>query len=1202
MSSLSNKYYFNRFSNRLSFFNVDACLLRVFYKLLPHVLFLVVAADSLFAQQGTRLDISLDKSWRTTANDTNQNLYAGFEKQGFNDAAWMVVDVPHNWDAYEGYRRKLHGNRHGYAWYRKNFSLEKKEPGKRYFFFFEGVGSYATVWLNGSKVSYHPGGRTTFTIDVTNYIQAGKTNIIAVRADHPAGIKDLPWVCGGCSDERGFSEGSQPMGIFRPVHLIVTNSLRIEPFGVHVWNDTTATEKSAQVFVATEIKNYNDKAVQFTVHSMLLDHQGKLVTESFSKQELNAGSMHTVAQSLPAMYRPRLWNIEDPYLYSLVSEVKQNDVVIDRITTAFGIRTISWQMGNPNSTHQFLLNGKPVFINGIAEYEHLLGSSHAFSSEEIRARVMQVKAAGFNAFRDAHHPHNLRYQNLLDSLGILWWTQLSAHVWYDSREFRNNFKQLLTDWVKERRNSPSLVLYGLQNESKLPADFALECTELIRSLDPTASSQRLITTCNGGSGTDWDVPQNWTGTYGGNPATYGEDLKRQILVGEYGAWRTLDLHSEAGFVQNAAYSEDRMTQLMEMKLRLAESVKDSVAGHFMWLLTSHDNPGRVQGGEGFRAIDRIGPVNYKGLLTPWEEPLDAFYMYRSNYAPKEKEPMVYIVSHTWPDRWTKPGMKNNLIVYSNCDEVELFNDVRTNSLGRKKKGAIGTHFQWDSVAIKYNILYALGYVNGKEVAHDCIVLNHLDKAPHFDVLNSNAKNITKPQSNYQYLYRVNCGGAAYKDVNGNVWMADRERKQSKTWGSTSWTSPMPDMPVFFASQRSTNDPVLGTRDWKLFQTFRYGRQQLQYQFPVKDGEYLVELYFMEPWWGTGGGLNAGGFRLFDVAVNGKTYIRNLDLWKEVGHDVALKRTIKVVVHGGLLTISFPKIEAGQAVISGIAIATTDKLATVASSPQPLATLLGNTHRITIHDWLNTGDTLQQGSEKIFSALPPDFYGAQWLQYNAVEHPSTNANQALQVNDDADMLLALDSITSIHASYLKGFSNTSTYVELGDASKLLVFKKRFQKGEQFEWNSSNLLLAMVPASNMEPAYDLKPVTSYKVVQAKWFGAGVVKGQVDGKDRIIFEKASRENAIEWNITTGVADMYSLTVAYNNANSKSLHGTLQFLMADGTLMKEEKVEFTPTRPGKSNYIVSNTGSMINAGHYIVRLKSPDAENLSVNTLDVQ
>src|ERR1044071_4105436 len=288
---------------------------------------------------------------------------------------------------------------------------------------------------------------------------------------------------------------------------------------------------------------------------------------------------------------------------------------------------------------------------------------------------------------------------------------MGAHVWYDTPKFRKNFKELLVEWVKERRNSPSVVLWGLQNESKLPEDFSNECTELIRQLDPTTSSQRLVTTCNGGTGTDWDVPPNWTGTYGGDPATYAQDVKRQVLVGEYGAWRTLDLHTEGPFVQNGAYSEDRMTQLMEMKVRLAEAASDSSAGHFMWLLTSHDNPGRVQGGEGFRELDRVGPVNYQGLLTPWEEPLDVFYMYRSNYAPKDKEPMVYVVSHTWPQRWLTPGKKDGITVDSNCDEVKLFNDVRSRSLGRRKKQGVGTHFQWDNVDVQYNVLYAIGYVD-----------------------------------------------------------------------------------------------------------------------------------------------------------------------------------------------------------------------------------------------------------------------------------------------------------------------------------------------------------------------------------------------------------------------------------------------------------------------------------------------------------
>jgi beta-galactosidase/beta-glucuronidase len=173
---------------------------------------------------------------------------------------------------------------------------------------------------------------------------------------------------------------------------------------------------------------------------------------------------------------PVLWSTENPYLYEIVTTLTENEKIIDQVKIDFGFRTINWK----NSSHQFYLNNKPVFINGIAEYEHLLGQSHAFSNEQIMARMKWIKAAGFNAFRDGHQPHSLLYGKLCNEKGVLWWTQLSAHVWYDTKEFRDNFKQLLKEWVIERRNDPSVILWGLQNESKLPDDFARECTERYR--------------------------------------------------------------------------------------------------------------------------------------------------------------------------------------------------------------------------------------------------------------------------------------------------------------------------------------------------------------------------------------------------------------------------------------------------------------------------------------------------------------------------------------------------------------------------------------------------------------------------------------------------------------------------------------------------------------------------------------------------
>ena len=354
------------------------------------------------------------------------------------------------------------------------------------------------------------------TLDVTPYLSTANT--LEVTAEHPEMIADMPWVCGGCSSEWGFSEGSQPFGIFRPVVLEVTDEVRIEPFGVHIWHD----DEVKTVYIDTELKNYSAQPQTFQLVSRLNNADGIQVLRLTEEVTLAPGEMKTVHQESP-IDNPKRWSTDTPYLYSLASLVKRGDKTTDEVSTPFGFRTLSWPVKRDDKDGRFYLNGQPVFINGVCEYEHQFGQSHAFSPEQVASRVKQIKNAGFNAFRDAHQPHNLEYGKYWDREGILWWTQLSAHIWYDTPEFRENFKTMLRRWVKERRNSPSVVMWGLQNESTLPRDFAEECCDIIREMDPTARTMRVITTCNGGDGTDWNVIQNWSGTYGGDMFKYDKE-------------------------------------------------------------------------------------------------------------------------------------------------------------------------------------------------------------------------------------------------------------------------------------------------------------------------------------------------------------------------------------------------------------------------------------------------------------------------------------------------------------------------------------------------------------------------------------------------------------------------------------------------------------------------------------------------------
>lgn len=1062
-------------------------------KLLASLTLALLSLGAAHAEDPVRREEPLVDGWKTSLGDP-----AHAADLDIDDSSWQDVSLPHNWEDYQGYRKLSHGNLHGTAWYRRTLTPGSADKDRRFFVEFEGVGSYAEVWLNGRKVDQHAGGRTGFSCDITEQLRFDEQNVLAVRANHPEGIDDLPYVCGGCWGSPN-TEGSQPLGIFRPVRLVVTDPVRVEPFGVHVWTPEVSHDR-AVVKVATEIKNYGSAARQIMVRSEVLNADDEVLTDIESIADLEPGSLQVVEQVSSPLAQPHLWSLDDPYLHKIRTTLRVDGAAIDSVDTRYGMRWIEWPVGSvgegevvekqidpaklaeepseknnffttrlgpadspvrvvgavrvliptcesqaatvrvtttvknfsdepqlvlvtsfirnfagtkfvysmdserelaPGATHEFdqtspvinfpelwsadnpylhllettvqhpenagddekaivydraetpfgiratsglankrdafmassprqaskaasarpfLLNGEPVFLNGTCEYEHLLGNDHAFTDEQIRARVMQIKAAGFNAFRDAHHPHNLKYLELCDELGLVCWTQIGAHIYFDNEAFRDNYRQAVREWVRERRNSPAVVIWGLQNESSLPEVFARELTELVRELDPTTSSQRKTATCNGGEGSDWDVPQNWFGTYLGNVNDYGDEAVRQKLIGEYGQWRTLGLHQEGDWRENWSANqmlgreipEELFTYCLETRIRQAEERRDRFCGHFQWIFNTHANPGRDESNcrDGL-GLNDVGVVNYKGLLTSWGEPVDAYYMYRANYAPANREPMVYIHSHTWPERFDEPGKKSNLVVYSNCDEVELFNDYRAASLGTKTRGPRGTHFEWDNVPVNYNVLYAEGRVNGETVATDVILLANLPTAPAWQKHEAADADNTAPAPHAKYLYRINCGGEDYVDSHGQRWQADSH------WNS--WAEEYENLDPRYASFGRTYDPIAGTKDDLLLQTYRWGRQKLKYRFEVPNGHYQVELYFVEPWYGTGGGMDCTGWRLFDVALNGRVVLDDLDVWREAGHDRALKKVVAVDVENGVLELGFPEVRSYQAVLSAIAI-------------------------------------------------------------------------------------------------------------------------------------------------------------------------------------------------------------------------------------------------------------------------------------------
>lgn len=1012
-----------------------------------------------------------------------------FARPDWSDRDWQPVRVPHNWDDYHGYHAVSHGNLHGCAWYRTWFDWSPELAEERLYAFFEGVGSYARVYINGHLVGEHAGGRTTFTVDLSEHAQSGK-NLLAVRADHPEGIADLPFVCGGCWGAPK-SEGSQPFGIFRPAWIERTGPIRIEPFGVHVVT-TAISAVSAELEIRATINNPCGEAQGGRLIHRLTGPDGEVVTEG--EVEISGLENAELRWSAPPIPDPRLWSPEDPALYQVETLVLVENEVSHRVETRFGLRWLEWpEILDPDADHNVVcadrrgklassgestlspennglteilfrdpatpaklapmgvkilqvaapatasvaleavlefdasvpaeifceiqneggtvflhqhraeiesgrgltwripdlsyphrwsrldpylhrlvveirsrdgtlwersqtlfgirapgwdpaqplnlkrpefvaaekplvrdlpdpqrvlrLNGRPLFLNGTCEYETMLGCDHAFTDEEIAASTSMIRSAGFNAFRDAHHPHNLRYYDHWDRAGIVCWTQMGSNIWFDTPEFRANFRRLTSEWVKERRNHPCIVLWGLENESALPEDFAREIRDLIRELDPSSPAWRLTTTCNGGKGSDWNVPQEWSGTYGGNCHDY--DLRSLQMVGEYGAWRAFGVHTDTAYAGNENdRSESWACHAMETKIRLGEAASHAAVGHFHWLFNSFPNPGRTAENFEGPGNGEIGSINNKGLVTAWRQPSDLYYLYRSNYAHPAEDPMVYIVSHTWPDRWRRFGPKQ-VSVFSNCEEVELFNGIGGRSFGRKPHPGRGRHFVWENVLPETNLLFAIGRRGGEAVAKDLIRLNHLPEDPSLPVW------LGKPEDSLAHqgaaLFRVNCGAdAAFTDSHGRRWESDRPWAPGAHWGWESWGGSYPNVPDDLASRGFTMTPPRGSDAPELHREYRYGRRYLKYHFRTGSGKFRLNCHFAEPWFGVGGAADCRGWRLFDVAVNQRVVERNLDIWATArGDHRLLVRSYEAETAEEILTLHFPCVAAGQAVIFAV---------------------------------------------------------------------------------------------------------------------------------------------------------------------------------------------------------------------------------------------------------------------------------------------
>jgi beta-galactosidase len=662
---------------------------------------------------------------------------------GCDDASWLNITIPHDYNGgSDGVHQDVFKGRFdfendldqrlmykGPGWYRTRFTIDKKFEGKRVFIEFEAVSLEAAVWVNGKEIGRHQGGYTAFSFDITDAIHFGQENLLAVRADNSNNPAIAPWMANEQLPFPFSFDYAVYGGIYRDVWISITNPVKIEK----VLNTAMCGQASPTVLsIVTHVKNDRQDERTVTLTSTVIDPDGNEVAQATTTKKIPAGQEVVFKQMKSALGQVQFWSVDQPKIYKVRSVLAEDDKQVDQFQSVFGIRYFTLANGQA-----FSLNGEKMLIRGINRHQDMEGVGYALANDQHRSDAEIIKEAGFNFIRHAHYPCDPEFARACDELGLMLWLEIPlTGSTSNDPAFLENCKSQLREMIEQYYNNPSVILWGIGNESDRsgapePVSNRVfgELTQLAKTLD----EHRPTTGCNYQYQTNQEIvdvyaPQDWSGWYGGVIADY----RPNKLIGEYGCSIHYPLHTDQTFDVSQNYhpdgrpdfwSQEYGALLHEYKLSIAQSRINDFPGHCVWVAFDFASP-RVG-----RGSNPIPYMNQKGLiLHDHKTKKDVYYLYQSMYRDAADDPMVYIVSESWTDRWTEPG-KKDVWVYSNCDTVELFNDNGTRSFGKRTKNAGprgDTRFQWDAVDVQYNMLHAVGYYKGKKAATHTITLKHLE--------------------------------------------------------------------------------------------------------------------------------------------------------------------------------------------------------------------------------------------------------------------------------------------------------------------------------------------------------------------------------------------------------------------------------------------------------------------------------------------
>lgn len=603
---------------------------------------------------------NFNPGWRFFRGDVQ-----GAEAVNFDDRSWNVVSTPHTVELMPAEGSGCR-NYQGPAWYRKHFVLPAETKGKRVVLHFEAAMGKQILYLNGKRIQEHLGGYLPFTLDLTaNGVQAGDSCLLAVFTDN--------------SDDKSYPPGKRQYtldfayhgGIYRDVWMIAKSPVAITDAidsqtvgggGVFVHFDKIS-EKSAQVYVNTEVQNDDARSESVTVETTLADADGKVIKRSLGKLSLKPGEKKSIRQQMEVK-NPTLWSPDTPYLYRVQSRIKKGNKSIDGGITRVGIRLAEFR-----GKDGFWLNGKPFGqLVGANRHQDFAYVGNALPNSQQWRDAKRLRDAGCTIIRVAHYPQDPAFMDACDELGLFVIVNTPGwQFWNDAPEFAQRVYSDIRNMVRRDRNHPCVWLWEpILNETWYPADFAKNTLDLVAQeypypycysgCDSEARGHEVypvLFTHPANADKDWAIKKldpkitYFTREWGDNVDDWNSHNSPSRVARNWG--------EQAMLIQAWHYAAPNYPYTCYDVLY--RTPRQHVGG-CLWHSFDHQR--------GYHPDPFYG-----GLMDVFRQPKYSYYMFQAQRSPKKQDrlfetgPMVYIAHEM------TPFSPKDVTVYSNCDEVRL---------------------------------------------------------------------------------------------------------------------------------------------------------------------------------------------------------------------------------------------------------------------------------------------------------------------------------------------------------------------------------------------------------------------------------------------------------------------------------------------------------------------------------------------------